>query len=35
MIQKIGHDKTVDWYLLGVLLYEMLEGMPPYYDHDK
>lgn len=35
MVKKCGHGKSVDWYLLGVLLYEMLEGIPPYYDHDK
>ena len=35
MVKKAGHGKTVDWYLLGVLMYEMLEGIPPYYDHDK
>ena len=26
MIKKAGHGKSVDWYLLGVLLYEMLVG---------
>jgi serine/threonine protein kinase len=35
MIKKTGHGKNVDMYLLGVLLYEMLEGIPPFYDHDK
>lgn len=35
MVKKTGHGKNVDWYLLGVLLYEMLEGIPPFYDHDK
>ncbi len=35
MVQKNGHGKSVDWYLLGVLLFEFLEGIPPYYDHDK
>jgi serine/threonine protein kinase len=35
MVRKTGHGKNVDWYLLGVLLYEMLEGIPPFYDHDK
>ena len=35
MVKKVGHGKAVDWYLLGVLLYEMLVGIPPYYDNDR
>eukprot|EP00347_Sterkiella_histriomuscorum_P015416 403357105 len=35
MIRKAGHGKAVDWYLLGVVFYEMLTGMPPYYADDK
>lgn len=35
MLKKNGHGKAVDWYLLGVLLYEMLVGQPPYYAPTK
>ena len=35
MLRKCGHGKAVDWYLFGVMLYEMLIGLPPYYNDDK
>ena len=35
IISRKGHNKTVDWYLLGEILYEMMIGIPPYYDGSK
>jgi len=35
MLERKGHGKSVDWYLLGVLLYEMLVGKTPYYSTNK
>ena len=29
-----GHGKAVDWWALGVLVYEMLAGYPPFLDDD-
>ena len=30
-----GHDKSVDWWALGILVYEMLAGYPPFFDQDN
>lgn len=29
-----GHGKPVDWWALGILIYEMLAGAPPFVDED-
>jgi len=34
IIQSLGHGKSVDWWALGVLIYEMLAGYPPFYDEN-
>jgi protein kinase A len=29
-----GHGKGVDWWTLGILIFEMLAGQPPFVDDD-
>ncbi|KDQ52889.1 hypothetical protein JAAARDRAFT_445836 [Jaapia argillacea MUCL 33604] len=34
LLESQGYTKTVDWWTLGVLLYEMMTGLPPFYDEN-
>jgi len=34
IIQSKGHGLGVDWWALGILMYEMLCGYPPFYDEN-
>ncbi|XP_055388396.1 cAMP-dependent protein kinase catalytic subunit PRKX-like [Condylostylus longicornis] len=34
VIQSKGHGKSVDWWALGILIYEMLAGYPPFFDEN-
>lgn len=34
IIQNLGHHKAVDWWALGILIYEMIAGFPPFYDEE-
>ncbi|KAI8323134.1 Pkinase-domain-containing protein [Martensiomyces pterosporus] len=34
VIQAKGYGKSVDWWALGILIFEMIAGYPPFYDED-
>ncbi|XP_032836052.1 serine/threonine-protein kinase Sgk2-like isoform X2 [Petromyzon marinus] len=34
VLQKLPYDRTVDWWCLGSVLYEMIHGLPPFYSRN-
>ena len=35
VIKKQGHSKTVDWWCLGCIIYEMVTGFPPFKSQNR
>lgn len=35
ILDRQGHGTAVDWWNLGMVLYEMLTGLPPWYTNDR
>lgn len=35
ILDRRGHGTAVDWWSLGMILYEMLTGLPPWYTRDR
>jgi len=35
VIEKKPYDRTVDWWCLGCVLFEMLFGLPPFYSKNQ
>lgn len=35
LLRGKGYGKEVDWWALGTLIYEMLSGLPPFWDEDE
>lgn len=34
VVLGVGHSKEVDWWSLGILLYEMIVGLPPFFSEN-
>ena len=35
ILKKQPYGKCVDWWSLGTLIYEMITGLPPFYDNNR
>jgi serine/threonine protein kinase len=35
IVKKKGHTRQVDWYILGVLMYDLMIGRPPFLANSK
>lgn len=35
VLKRQKYGKSVDWWSLGTLLYEMISGLPPFYDRNR
>jgi len=35
ILERKGHGKSVDWWSLGSIIYEMIVGLPPFYEKDN
>jgi serine/threonine protein kinase len=34
IVMNLGHGKAVDWWSIGILLYELTVGIPPFYSQN-
>ena len=35
MLKQVGHSFAVDWWALGILTYEMIATVKPFYDDEE
>lgn len=35
IVNQMGHDRNVDWWSIGILAFEMLFGVTPFFNRDK